>query len=114
VRFEISGAVTLVGAGRRSGRVQTVPVIPVEHDGARYLVSPRGEAEWVRNLRAVGGQGTVRPKAGTTRFQATEIPVAERSPILAAYRRVAGQAVAGDFAALPNPQDHPVFRFGSV
>ncbi len=109
MRFGIGGAVTLAVAGRRSGREQTIPVIPVTVAGARYLVSPRGEADWVRNLRAAGG-GELRDKGKTERFRISEIPVVERPPILAAYQRVAGQAVKGNFAALPEAADHPVFR----
>jgi hypothetical protein len=87
-----------------------VPVIPVELQGARYLVSPRGEAEWVRNLRAAGGRGELRTGGGSEPFQATEVPVADRAPILTVYQEVAGKAVASHFKALPNPADHPVFH----
>jgi hypothetical protein len=83
-------------------------VIPVEHGGVRYLVSPRGEAEWVRNLRAAGGRGQL----DAAPFQASEVPVSERAPILAVYAAVAGRAVTSHFAALPDPADHPVFRLG--
>jgi len=114
MRFGISGAVTLAVKRRRSGSEQTIPVIPVEYGDARYLVSPRGEAEWVRNLRAAGGRGSLRSKGGIEHFQSSEIPVAERPPILAAYQGVAGRAVAGNFAALPDPQDHPVFRLAAL
>lgn len=110
MRFGINGAVTLVVAGRRSGHEQAIPVTPVEYGGARYLVSPRGEAEWVRNLRASGGEGMLRSAGKSERFHASEIPAAERPPILTAYQKVAGRAVAGNFAALPEPQDHPIFR----
>lgn len=60
MRFGIGGAVTLAEKRRRNWSEQTIPVIPVEHGGARYLVSPRGEAEWVQNLRAAGGRGALR------------------------------------------------------
>jgi hypothetical protein len=50
MRFGIGGATTLVVPRRGSQKPQRIPVIPVEHDGARYLVSTRGESEWVRNL----------------------------------------------------------------
>ena len=50
----LMGTNTLLVPGRSSGRPQRVPVIPVEHGGARYLVSTRGESNWVRNLRAAG------------------------------------------------------------
>jgi hypothetical protein len=45
MRFGAGGARTLAVERRRSGGLQRVPVIPVEHEGARYLVSPRGEAD---------------------------------------------------------------------
>jgi hypothetical protein len=82
----------------------------LEHDGARYLVSARGETDWVRNLRAAGGDGELHARDATERFHATEVPVAERAPILTAYQKVAGKAVESLFAALPDPTDHPVFR----
>ncbi|MGI8553682.1 MAG: nitroreductase family deazaflavin-dependent oxidoreductase [Dehalococcoidia bacterium] len=109
MRFGIGGATTLAVAGRRSGKAQKVPVIPVNHGGARYLVSTRGEAEWVRNLRAVG-TGELTSRGRIQRFRATEVPVAERGPIIAAYRKVAGRTVTSYFSTLPNPADHPVFR----
>ena len=109
MRFGISGTQALAVRGRRSGEIRRVPVIPVDHDGARYLVSPRGETEWVRNLRKAG-EGELHSKAGVARFRAVELPVAERPPVIAAYRAVAGRAVASFFTALPDAADHPVFR----
>ena len=50
----ISGTCTLITAGRASGEPRRVPVIPVEHEGARYIVSTRGESDWVRNARSSG------------------------------------------------------------
>jgi len=37
---------------RRSKQRQEVPVITVDVGGTKYLVSTRGESEWVKNLRA--------------------------------------------------------------
>jgi hypothetical protein len=65
MRFGMWGTRTLAVRGRRSGRELRVPVVPVEHGGARYLVSVRGEAEWVRNLRAAGGEAELRGKGGS-------------------------------------------------
>ena len=109
MRLGISGTQALSVRGRRSGEIRRVPVIPVEHDGARYLVSPRGETQWARNLRAAG-EGELRSRRGVERFHATELPADERAPVIAAYRAVAGRAVASFFTALPDPADHPVFR----
>jgi hypothetical protein len=105
MKFGISGTRALAVPGRRSGRVYRVPVIPVAHEGARYLVSPRGETDWVRNLRHAG-----RGRLGDEEFRATEIAAAERPPIIAAYRAVAGRAVKSLFDRLPDAKDHPVFR----
>ncbi len=52
---------TLVVQRRKSGEPQSVPVIPLEHEGARYVVSTRGESDWVKNLRAAGA-GELRRK----------------------------------------------------
>lgn len=110
MRFGISGTQALAVRGRRSGEIRRVPVIPVDHDGARYLVSPRGETQWARNLRAAGEAELRSKRRPPERVRATEVVVAERPPVIAAYRAVAGRAVASFFTTLPDPADHPVFR----
>ena len=45
---------TLAVRGRTSGEWRTVPVNVLELAGQRYLVAPRGDTQWVRNLRATG------------------------------------------------------------
>ena len=112
MRFEIGGATTLTVTGRRSGKPHALPVIPVDHGGSRYLMSTRGDADWVRNLREPEASGELRHRGGgsTSSFRAIEVPVGERPPIITAYRSVAGRAVASYFKALPDPADHPVFR----
>ena len=109
MRTGLGGSETLVVRGRSTGELQRIPVIPVTHEGGRYVVSTRGESEWVRNLRAAGG-AELHGAQGSTAFRATEIPVAERPPILAAYREKAGRTAEVYWAKLPDPQDHPVFR----
>jgi deazaflavin-dependent oxidoreductase (nitroreductase family) len=113
MRFGISGAATLSVVGRRSGQARRVPVIPLAYQGGRYLVSTRGETEWVRNLRAAG-TGELRRRGTSERFRATEIAAAERPPIIDAYKRAAGRAVGAYFSTLPDPADHPVFRIEVV
>ena len=46
--------VLLTVRGRTSGVPRTVPVALMELDGRRYVQSPFGEVNWVRNLRASG------------------------------------------------------------
>lgn len=109
MRLGARGVATLTVVGRRTGDPRKVPVIPVEVDGNRYVVSPYGESDWVRNLRAAGG-GELRSKGHTEVFRPTEVPVEERGPVIARYREVAGSHVGPYFTRLPDPRDHPVFR----
>ena len=106
----VSGTCTLVTSGRRSGSAREVPVVPVEHEGARYVVSVRGESEWVRNARASGTIEIQCRRGASGRFAAVEVPVEQRDPIIAAYRAKTGRAVAGYWRKLPDAVDHPTFR----
>ena len=108
-RLGAFGTETLVVRRRRSGTEQLIPVIPVEHGGARHVVSTRGESEWVRNVRAAG-EVELRGKGSAQRFRAVEVPLAERAPIIAAYREKAGRTVETYWKQLPDAADHPVFR----
>ena len=105
LRFGLGGSEELVVRGRTTRQPETVPVIPVEYEGERYLVSTRGESDWVRNIRDAAG-GEIGGKA----FRAVEMPVEEREPIIAAYREKAGRSVNTYWKKLPDPADHPVFR----
>jgi deazaflavin-dependent oxidoreductase (nitroreductase family) len=46
--------VLLTVQGRTSGLPRTTPVTVCENDGRRGLISPFGDTQWVRNLRAAG------------------------------------------------------------
>lgn len=105
-------APALTVRGRTSGRRYTMPVLPLDYEGKQYLVAPRGNTHWARNLRAVG-EGELRAGGRKVQFTATEIPVAQRGPLVGAYVHKYGPKyggfVAKEFAALPDPADHPVF-----
>lgn len=107
--MRLGGATTLAVRGRTSGRWRTVPVNVLELEGQRYLVSPRGEAQWVRNLRAAGG-GELRRRGTVEPFTAVEVPVAGRPAVIAAYRARWDRQVKKLFEQLPDPADHPVFH----
>jgi deazaflavin-dependent oxidoreductase (nitroreductase family) len=96
--------------GRRSGRPIRVPVAVLEHEGQRYLVAPRGQTHWVRNLR-VAGEGELRQHGRSRRFSVAEVPVEQRPPLIAEYRRRFDRfpSVAATFEQLPDPADHPTF-----
>lgn len=109
---------TLAVRGRKSGEWRTVPVVTMVRDGTTHLVSPRGETDWVRNLRQAGG-GELRRGRGTRPFTATEIPVERRAPYLKQYltennsgsiRSMFDVPANADTAALDKiASRHPVF-----
>jgi deazaflavin-dependent oxidoreductase (nitroreductase family) len=109
MKLNARGVATLTLAGRRTGAARKVPVIPVEVSGSRYLVSPYGESDWVRNLRAAG-QGELSRKGRSEAFRAVEIPVGQRGPVISRYREVAGRTLDSFFTKLPDARDHPVFQ----
>jgi hypothetical protein len=100
----VGSSVTLTVTKRVSKQPQQIPVVVPEVDGVKYLVSTRGETEWVKNVRA-----TPDVKVGDHKYVATEIPVEQRAPILAVYKPKAGKVVDGYWRQLPDDADHPVF-----
>ena len=82
----VRGSRVLAVRGRRSGQWRTVPVNLLTHEGARYLVAPRGETDWVRNIRAAGG-GELRLGRRSEPFEARELPDADKPDVLRAYLR---------------------------
>lgn len=78
------GSRVLTVVGRKSGEPRSVPVNLLTVDGVRYLVAPRGETQWVRNLRAAG-QGTLRVGRRVETFTFRELAHDEKPGILRAY-----------------------------
>lgn len=120
--ISVRGSRVLAVRGRKSGEWRTTPVNPLTFEGGRYLVAPRGNTQWVRNMRVAGG-GELRIGRRVERFTATELPVEERPRLLRAYLKkwkwevgVFFQGVgpdAPDDKLLAIAPDHPVFRITS-
>jgi deazaflavin-dependent oxidoreductase (nitroreductase family) len=96
--------------GRVTGQPHSTPLgQPFEHGGRRYLVSGRGQTQWVRNLRAAG-HGRLRIGGVTEGFHARELSGPERDRIVNAYQKLLGDSVKRYFEEIPDPADHPVFE----
>jgi deazaflavin-dependent oxidoreductase (nitroreductase family) len=54
VGVSIAGTVAIRVRGRKSGKPRAVVVNLLTVNGRDYLVSPRGNTQWVRNARAAG------------------------------------------------------------
>ncbi|WP_035719253.1 nitroreductase/quinone reductase family protein [Gordonia shandongensis] len=88
-------------AGRVSGRVTARPVNVLDMDGRSYLVAPRGETQWVHNVR-VRPDAELRRARTTERVRLVECDDAVKAPLLREYlRRWRGQVAAfvGDLSA---------------
>lgn len=83
--ISVWGSRTLQHRGRKSGTEYRVPVNLLRLDGHEYLVSPRGETEWVRNVRAADGRLVLRLGRHHQERRGTEITDEERVPVLRAY-----------------------------
>lgn len=92
----VAGSRVLAVRGRVSGEWRTVPVNLLTVDGERYLVAPRGHAQWVRNLRAAGA-GELRRGRRVEPFTATELTDEQKPVLLRAYLRRWGWEVGRFF-----------------
>jgi len=105
--------------GRKSGEWHSHPVNCLAYEGKRYLVAPRGQTQWVRNIRAAGG-GELMLGNKLQPFKAVEISDEEKIPILRAYLKrwkfEVGMFFRGVSDDSPEEElkriapDHPVFR----
>lgn len=114
------GSRVLEVTGRKSGQPRRTPVNLLRLDGVEYLVAPRGETEWVRNVRAANGRLALLLGRRREVRTATELTGDERIPVLRSYLKrwktevgvffggVSAESSDADLAAIADR--HPVFR----
>jgi deazaflavin-dependent oxidoreductase (nitroreductase family) len=86
VGISVWGSRVLYVRGRTSGQWRTTPVNLLTIGDTKYLVAPRGNTQWVRNVRAAGG-GELHVGRRVEVFTATEVADADKPAILRAYLR---------------------------
>jgi deazaflavin-dependent oxidoreductase (nitroreductase family) len=117
--LSIWGSRILEVRGRKTGQLRQNPVNVLHHGEHRYLVAPRGQTEWVRNLRAAG-EGSLRLGKRVERVRAIELGDTEKPDILRAYLRRWKMEVGMFFKGVDSnsptedllrvASEHPVFR----
>jgi len=108
--------------GRKSGELRSSPVNLLSFEGKQYLVAPRGNTQWVRNIR-VSHQGELLLGSKAERIHVVELPDEQKVPLLRAYlerwKFEVGAFFDGVSAESPEPElrriapDHPVFEIQS-
>ena len=83
--ISIWGSRVLEVRGRKTGALRQTPVNLLVLEGTAYLVAPRGEAQWVRNVRAADGRLDLLLGRSRTHYVASELPDEEKIPVLRAY-----------------------------
>jgi len=102
--------VTLEVAGRQSGKIISFPMAMTVMNGERYLVSMLGEdTNWVRNVRAAGGNASLRHGRIEQVFL-EEVEINRRAPILKAYLKLA----PGARPHIPVSKDAPISEFEKI
>jgi deazaflavin-dependent oxidoreductase (nitroreductase family) len=117
--ISVWGSRVLEVKGRKTGAPRRTPVNLLVVGDTAYLVAPRGEAEWVRNVRAAAGQLDLLVGRRRTHYVATELVDEEKVPVLRAYLQRWKAEVGVFFDGVgPNSTDeevaaiapkHPVF-----
>ena len=90
--------------GRKSGRRYRTPVNVLSINARDYLVAPRGETEWVKDVRANGELQLTRGSYDAT-YSAQELPIPERMPVLREYLTRYAKTVQRYFSVNPTSTD---------
>ncbi|MFC4070243.1 nitroreductase/quinone reductase family protein [Actinoplanes subglobosus] len=102
--------VTLEVAGRRTGRVTRFPLGMARWQDRWFLVPMLGgDCNWVRNVRAAGGRAVIRHRRARP-CTLTEIPPADRAPILRSFLH----QVPGARPHVPVDRDAPLDAFTAI
>lgn len=82
--ISIAGTRALRVRGRKSGKQRGVVVNLLTVDGVDYLVSPRGNTQWARNVRAAGVVA-MGPRWRSERLRVAEVDDAAKPEVLRRY-----------------------------
>ena len=82
--ISIAGTRALRVRGRKSGKQRGVVINLLTVDSVDYLVSPRGNTQWARNVRAAGVV-EMGPRWRSERFRVTEVDDAAKPEVLRRY-----------------------------
>jgi hypothetical protein len=107
--ISIAGTRALRVRGRKTGKQRGVVINLLTVDGVDYLVSPRGNTQWARNVRAAGVV-EMGPRWRGQRTQVTELDDAAKPEVLRRYLARWYWQVKGYVAGLTPQSSDEQFR----
>jgi hypothetical protein len=97
--ISLKGSEVLEVRGRSSGEIRATPVNPLTLAGVTYLVAPRGETQWVRNIRSAGEAALVRGRSRRP-IRVEELADDVKAPLIRAYLKEWAWEVGAFFPGL--------------
>jgi deazaflavin-dependent oxidoreductase (nitroreductase family) len=107
--ISIAGTTALRVRGRTTGKRRAVVVNVLAVDGVDYLVSPRGNTQWARNVRAAG-EVEVGPRWRRRSRRASELADSAKPELLRRYLDRWYWEVKGHMAGLTPDSDDDQLR----
>ncbi len=115
--ISLNGTTLITVPGRKTGRPQSTPITMVEFNGQRYVQSPFGSVNWVRNLRAAG-KATLSWGRRRETVIATELTPEQAAPVIKSILLHAPKVIRDYFDVTPESSleefirdapNHPMF-----
>ncbi len=107
--ISLNGTTLITVPGRKSGRPHSTPITMVEFDGQRYVQSPFGNVNWVRNLRAAG-QATLSWGRRQETIIATELSPEQAAPVIKSMLPHAPKMIQDYFDVTPESSLEEIIR----
>ena len=115
--ISFNGSALITVPGRKTGQPHSTPITMVEFEGQRYVQSPFGSVNWVRNLRAAG-QATLSWGRRHETVIATELTPEQAAPVIRSILPRAPKVIQDYFDVTPESSieefirdapNHPMF-----
>ncbi len=107
--ISLNGSALITVPGRKTGRPHSTPITMVEYQGQRYVQSPFGSVNWVRNLRAAG-QATLSWGRRHETIAVTELTPEQAAPVIKSMLPRAPKVIRDYFDVTPESSLEEIIR----
>ena len=107
--ISLNGTTLITVPGRKTGRPQSTPITMVEFEGQRYVQSPFGSVNWVRNLRAAG-KATLSWGRRRETIVVTELTAEQAAPVIRSMLPRAPKVIRDYFDVTPESSLEEIIR----